>query len=208
MADLEIIGLAESNFVWATRIAAGEKGVPHVNRPEPPHGETVSAIHPFGKVPVMRHGTVRLCESRAIVAYVDRAFDGPPIVPPDPAAAGLAEQWASLIVTTIEPVLVRRYLFAYLSPGTPDGSPNLEAVAATLPDLARHLDAIDRGVAAGAIGGEAFALADAWLYPILFYLKGLPESGAALAARPRIADALERGLARPSVRATMPVPTA
>jgi glutathione S-transferase len=42
-----------------------------------PHTPEVVAIHPFGKIPVMRHGDVTLAESRAICGYVDRAFDGP-----------------------------------------------------------------------------------------------------------------------------------
>ena len=65
MADLQIIGGSPSNFVWVTRIFCTEKGVPYKHVQAMPHTPEVDAIHPFGKVPVMRHGDVTLCESRA-----------------------------------------------------------------------------------------------------------------------------------------------
>ena len=77
MSDLQIIGAPASNFVWATRIACAEKGVPYTFIPTLPHTPEVRAIHPFGKIPVARHGAVALCESRAICLYIDRAFPGP-----------------------------------------------------------------------------------------------------------------------------------
>ena len=41
------------------------------------HTPEIDAIHPFGKMPVLRHGDFTLCESKAIATYLDRAFDGP-----------------------------------------------------------------------------------------------------------------------------------
>ena len=84
MADLEIIGVPQSNYVWAVRMACEEKGVPYVHTPVRPHTPDVDALHPFGKIPVMRHGDVTLCESKAIVTYIDRVFDGPKVIPEEP----------------------------------------------------------------------------------------------------------------------------
>ena len=56
----------------------------------------VDAIHPFGKIPVMRHGDVTLCELKAIATYIDRVFDGPKVIPEDPKRAAQVEQWVSL----------------------------------------------------------------------------------------------------------------
>ena len=84
MAELQIIGGPQSNFVWATRIFCTEKGVPYQHVVALPHTPEVDAIHPFGKIPVMRHGDVTLCESRAIISYVDRSFEGPSLMPRDP----------------------------------------------------------------------------------------------------------------------------
>ena len=84
MAELQIIGGPQSNFVWTTRIVCAEKGVPYQHISVMPHTPEVDAIHPFGKIPVMRHGDVTLCESRAIISYIDRTFDGPSLTPRDP----------------------------------------------------------------------------------------------------------------------------
>jgi glutathione S-transferase len=81
MAVLEIIGAPGSPYVWTVRIACEEKGVDHELKPERPHSPEVAAIHPLGKVPVMRHGDFTLCESKAITTYIDRTFDGPKLIP-------------------------------------------------------------------------------------------------------------------------------
>jgi len=81
MAQLEIIGVPQSNYVWAVRMVCAEKGVPYEHNPVRPHSPDVDAVHPFGKVPVMRHGDVTLCESKAIATYIDRVFDGPKVIP-------------------------------------------------------------------------------------------------------------------------------
>jgi glutathione S-transferase len=57
-----------------------------------PHSPDVSAIHSFGKVPVMRHGDFELCESKAIATYLDLSFPGPKLIPTDPRHAALTEQ--------------------------------------------------------------------------------------------------------------------
>lgn len=60
-------------------------------------------------MPVLRHGDLVLCESKAIATYLDRAFAGPQLMPSDPRPAALTEQWISFINTSIDPLLVRRY---------------------------------------------------------------------------------------------------
>jgi len=123
MPELELIGAAPSNYVWTCRIALAEKGVRYRHNEARPHTADVDAIHPFGKIPVMRHGEVELCESRAICAYIDNVFDGPKLAPADPAKAAQVEQWVSIVNTHIDPLWVRQYLRAHFFPNTPDGSP-------------------------------------------------------------------------------------
>ena len=59
MANLEIIGFPQSTYVRVARMACEEKGVAYDLRPAPPHSPEVLAIHPFGKIPAMRHGDIR-----------------------------------------------------------------------------------------------------------------------------------------------------
>ncbi len=102
-----------------------------------------------------------LFESRAICAYIDRAFPGPPLIPVDPVGAALAEQWLSLVNTAIDPLMMRQYLMAYVYPGTPDNSPNRTAIDAALPKMPPLFALLDRAVAkTGHLVGNGFTLAD------------------------------------------------
>jgi len=205
MSDLQIIGAPASNFVWVTRIACAEKGVPYTFVPTLPHTPEVRAIHPFGKIPVARHGSVALCESRAICLYIDRAFPGPALVPADPAAAALVEQWLSLLNTQIDPLLVRRYLRAYFFPDTADGSPDRKAIDAALPDMRTQFAVLDEAVrATGYLAGNSFTLADIDLLPTLFYMNKMPESRVMLAQAKHLKAYFDRHIERPSVRQTYP----
>jgi glutathione S-transferase len=204
MSDLQIIGLPQSNYVWATRIACAEKGIAHENVAADPHTSEIDAIHPLGKIPVMRHGDFVLAESLAICRYIDAAFDGPALTPTAPREAALAEQWTSIILTSIEPVLIRQYLFAYMFPKTPDGSPDRAKIEAVLPQVENCLDAVSKAIDAKQLGARNFRIADAYLIPILFYLQRTPEAGGIITKSPALADYLDRQTMRKSVRATMP----
>jgi glutathione S-transferase len=206
MPELQIIGAPQSNYVCVTRIACLEKGAPYTLVPVRPHSPEVDAIHPFGKIPVMRHGDVTLSESRAICYYIDQTFDGPPLAPRDPVLGARTEQWISLVNTHIDPLLVRQYLGAHFFPKTPDGSPDRAVIDAVLPQMEKHFAVLDRAVArTGYLVGDSFTLADINLLPILFYLDKMPESGAMLRRATRLDAYFRRHWARPSaVEATPP----
>jgi glutathione S-transferase len=205
MPELELIGGSPSNYVWVCRIALSEKGVPYKHISAMPHTPEVDAIHPFGKIPVMRHGEVELCESRAICSYIDQVFEGPKLVPADPCKAAQVEQWISIVNNHIDPVWLREYLRAHVFPRTLDGSPERDTIAAALPKMEQQFPVMDRAVAkTGHLVGDMFTLADMNFLPILFYMSTRPESSALLARMPDLTRYLDRHMARKSVRDTMP----
>lgn len=206
MSDVQVIGLPQSNFVWAVRIALAEKGVAHENIPAPPHSPEVTAVHPLGKIPVLRHGDVALGESRAIIDYVDAMFDGPRLVPTDLPARILNGVWTSIVTSTIEPLLVRQFLFAYLFPATADGKPDRAIIDSLLPKVERALDVLEHAIAAGDIGGDSFGRTDVYLVPILHYVQNTPEGASMIAARPHLLGYFARNIARQSVQTTLPPP--
>jgi glutathione S-transferase len=207
MPELQIIGAPQSNYVWVTRIACAEKGVPYTLLSALPHSPEVDAIHPFGKIPAMRHGDITLSESRAICFYIDHAFAGPPLAPRDPVAGAQTEQWISLVNTNIDPLLVRQYLAAYFFPGTSDGRPNRAVIDAAVPKMEAHFAVLDHAVGkTGHLVGESFTLADINLLPILFYVDKLPESRAMLRRSANLDAYYRRHMARASVKETTPPP--
>jgi glutathione S-transferase len=207
MPELQIIGAPQSNYVWVVRIACAEKGVPYTLVPAMPHAPEVAEIHPFGKIPVMRHGDLTLCESRAICFYVDHAFAGPPLAPRDGVQGAQTEQWISLVNTTIDPLLMRQYLLGYFFPGTSDGKPNRAVIDAALPKMEHHFSVLDRAVAkTGHLVGESLTLADTNLLPILFYMDKLPEGRSMLQRATELDAYYRRHMARASVKETTPPP--
>lgn len=203
MSELQIIGFPQSTYVRVVRMAAEEKGVSYDLVPEPPHSDVVNAIHPFGKIPVMRHGDVELCESRAIAGYIDRNFDGPVLFPRDLAAE--IDQWVSIVNTVMDPTLIRDYLFHYLFPKGANGEPDRAAIDALLPDADKQLDILANAIGtSGQLAGDRFTFADINVLPMLFYLQNPPESSARIAGSQTLTDYYNRHAERPSFQNTIP----
>jgi len=205
MPELELIGASPSNYVWTCRIALAEKGVAYRHSEVMPHTAEVDAIHPFGKIPVMRHGAVEIFESRAICGYIDSVFPGAKLMPADPVVAAQVEQWISLVNTHIDPVWVRQYLRGYVFPGTPDGSPDRALIDAAVPKMEAQFAVMDRAVGkTGHLVGDAFTLADMNFLPILYYMGKWAESSALLQRSSALKQYLDRHVARKSVQENIP----
>jgi len=205
MSRVEIIGVARSTYVRVVRMACEEKGVAYDLKEVRPHSPEVLAIHPFGKIPVMRHGDFELCESKAIATYLDRTFSGPPLMPVDARDAALAEQWISLVNGVIDTTLVRTYMFHYLFPRTADGKPDRAGIDAVVPAMRSQIGLLDQAVAGtGHLAGDRFTLADINVMPILYWLRHYPEGADAIAGAKHLAGYYERHAARESFRNTMP----
>jgi glutathione S-transferase len=182
-----------------------EKGIEYVLTERPLHAPEILAIHPFGKMPVLRHGEVELFESKAIATYLDLSFPAPFLFPSDPYLAALTEQWVSLVNTVMDRTLIRTYLFAYIAPKTADGAPDREAIEAVMPAVREQIGILDKAVAkTGYLVGEQFTFADINLLPILHRLGQLPEGANALAATAHLARYYDRHAARPSFKSTIP----
>jgi glutathione S-transferase len=207
MPDVEIIGPAPSTYTRVARMVCEEKAIPYELKQLPPHSPDVSAIHPFGKVPVMRHGDFELCESKAIATYLDLSFPGPKLIPTDPRHAALTEQWVSLVNTKMDGTLVRTYLLNYVFPKTSDGSPDRKAIDAVVPAVRQEIELLDRAVAKGGfLAGDSFTFADINVMPILAYLKNFPEAASAIAVAKSLSAYYDRLAARPSFQKTAPPP--
>ena len=206
MSELEIIGAPQSTYVRTVRIACEEKNVAYRLNPERPHSQTVSAIHPLGKIPVMRHGEFRLFESKAIVTYIDRVFPGPRLFPEDAMLCASIEQWVSIANTTLFPVM-NAYLQGYFFPQTIDGQPDLITIQNTSPDVRSYVDLFNTAVRdTGHLVGAEFTYADMNLMPILAYLRQCPESGEAINDAKNLAQYFDFHSERASFIATNPPP--
>ena len=207
MPKPEIIGSLRSSYTRVIRMVCEEKGIEYVLTETALRAPELKAIHPLGKMPVLRHGDFALCESKAIASYLDRSFPGAQLIPSDPKLAALTEQWVSLVNTAMDPTLIRTYLFAYIAPGTNDGAPNRKVIDAVAPAMHQQIGILDRAVSStGYLVGDQFTLADINLLPILYYVRQLPEGAAALAAATHLSSYYDTHAARPSFARTLPPP--
>jgi glutathione S-transferase len=203
MTKPEIIGSERSTYTRAVRMVCEEKGIDHVLTERWLGAPEIAAIHPLGKMPVLRHGDVELFESKAIATYLDRSFPGPSVFPSDPRPAALTEQWVSFVNTSVDRTLIRTYLYVYLA--AKGRTPDRAAIDAVMPEVREQLGILDRAVAAtGHLVEDQFTFADINLLPILFYIRRTPEGGEALAGARHLSAYYDTHAARPSFARTVP----
>ncbi|TIO53578.1 MAG: glutathione S-transferase family protein [Mesorhizobium sp.] len=102
MAKPILYGADYSVYVRIARLALEEKGVAYELVPLDIFA--VDGIpawylehHPFGRIPAFEHDGFRLFETSAIARYVDEAFDGPPLQPPDPRGRARVDQITGML---------------------------------------------------------------------------------------------------------------
>jgi glutathione S-transferase len=205
MLKPEIIGSTRSTYTRVMRMVCEEKGIDYLLTEAELGAPEVLAIHPFGKMPVMRHGDVELFESKAIATYLDRRFPGPSLFPSEPLPAALVEQWVSLVNTLMDRTLIRTYLLAYAAPKTADGKPDRQAIEAVTPALREQIGVLDNAVAkTGHLVDDQYTFADINLMPILYYMRLVPEGAEALGRATSLAAYYDRHAERPSFKSTIP----
>lgn len=195
---LEIIGIAGSNFVRTVRMVAHEKGVEYTHSPALPHSDEVKAINPLGLIPVMRHDGLALCESQAIARYIDGAFDGPALIPAEPRAAAPINRWISTVNTSVDQLILRRYVVPYVFHKDDGGNVIRTEIDKAVKRFPRMFGMLNDAVVPGYLGGAAFSMADCFLMPILAGARMFPEGKEHLAGNAALAAYFDKVAERPS----------
>ena len=149
MATLIIHGIPLSTYVRTCRMACREKGVAYELDPVMPQSAEQLAMQPWGSVPAMTHGDVRMYESVAICNYIDHAFDGPPLQPADPLANARCWQWTSVFIQYLYRPAIDIVLQRLIVPAQ-GGEPDEALVESSVPKSDKALIALD-----GALEGNA-----------------------------------------------------
>ena len=212
MARLEIIGFDISNWVRAARIACEEKGVDYelTTNGMTAIGDIKSdkhlALHPFGRIPAMRHKDVVLFETPAICRYVDCIFDGPKLVPEDPLEAVRMEQWVSAMTDYVSRSIMGRCVVQYVLPCITGGKVDRAVIDAAIPDIRSHLVILNRALSRGPFfHGDKPHIDDFILMPMIDALMAVaPEGSALVGEAPNVLRHLTEFQARPSYAGTIP----
>lgn len=201
MADLVICGFPQSTYVRTVRMTCQEKGVPYRLEPVEMHQPSHYALHPWGRMPILRHGELLLIETPAICRYIDRVFPGPRLVPADPVGEARMEQWLSACIDYIYRPAVREVIVRRLGFVPEDAAALAAGAAATERSFAIVESTLGRSPW---LAGDSLSLADLMLVPIVDWYRQMPE-GEAIRGRFRALERWHAALAaRPSFQATIP----
>lgn len=155
---LTLCGFPVSNYYNKVKLVLLEKNVPfteeHVSTGST--DEAVLACSPLAKIPYIRTPHGSLCESEAIVEYINAAYPNPPLLPADPFAAAKVRELVVFIELHLE--LVARELYAQAFFG---GTVSESSQARVRKQLEKNIAALKRLVRfAPYAAGDSFTLAD------------------------------------------------
>jgi glutathione S-transferase len=203
MAQVVFRSMPDSAYLWTAMHVADEKGISYELVPLEYRSTDHLKLHPFGKMPVMQHGSFTLYETTAIAHYLDRAFPGPALQPIGARAQAEMLRWISIVNSYVFPIM-NRFTKERLVKEAWGFEPDQAFIASAREPLALQLRLIDDAVTATKfIAGNAITLADSFLLPHLLFFSITPEGTALLAEKPATVSWLARMRERPSFRANM-----
>ena len=109
---LVLCGFAISNYYNKVKLALLEKNIPFTEEVVHPKNvdAAILALSPLGKIPFIRTPQGSLCESQAIMEYIEAAYPVTSLVPADPFAAAKMRELITFIDLHLE--LVARELYS------------------------------------------------------------------------------------------------
>ena len=109
---ITLCGFTLSNYYNKVKLALLEKGVPFTEERVHPTNKTEALLEatPLGKVPFIRTEHGSLCESQAILDYIEATYPKPPLLPADPWQAAKVRELITFVELHLE--LVARELYA------------------------------------------------------------------------------------------------
>jgi glutathione S-transferase len=172
MSDPIVYGFPRSTYVNIVRLVLTHKNVPYTFHDletvmgKPEH----LALHPFDRVPILRHDDFTIYETSAIASYVDEAFGGPRLTPQDVRPRGRMNQWISAVDSYYYPYMIyhvthERIVFPELGIASDE-----KVVEHALPKVELGLGVLERELSHGKdyLLGSELTLADFFLLPSTF----------------------------------------
>jgi glutathione S-transferase len=162
---LVLCGFAISNYYNKVKLALLEKGIPLREElvGSGLRDEEVLAATPLGKIPFIRTDEGPLCESSAIVEYLEARWPQPPLLPRDPYAAAKVRELC--LFTDLHLELVARELYRKAFFG---GEISDSHAARVRKQLEKNIAAFKRLAVFGPyLAGDTFTLADCCAWPSL-----------------------------------------
>ena len=155
---ITLCGFSLSNYYNKVKMVLLEKGVPFAEErvKTGSKDEEVLACSPLAKIPFIRTDHGAMCESQAIVDYIEATHPQPPLVPADPWQAAKVRELITYIDMHVELVARELYPQAFF------GGEKDEATAARVrKKLEKNIAAFKRlAKFSPYIAGDTFTMAD------------------------------------------------
>jgi len=155
---LTLCGFPVSNYYNKVKLALLEKNIPFLeeNVKTGLTDEAVLSASPLAKIPFIRTPQGNLCESEAILEYIEAAYPNPPLLPADPFAAAKVRELCIYIDLHIELVARELYYQAFFGGTVSEGTQ-----ARVRKQLDKSIPAVKRLLKFGPYAaGDTFTLAD------------------------------------------------
>jgi len=208
MADITLWGFDGSTYVRTVKMLLAEKGVTDYTQVpvdvlagEPQKPEHL-ARHPFGKVPVLDHGDLRLIETSAITRYLDDVLPGKSLTPGNARDRARMDMTIGLIDSYGYNALVGGVAAFHLFPDFVGGK-NEEMRQSGIETGRKLIDYLMKIRGSSPFIAGDLSLADLYLAPVIAYVTMTPDKDA-LFASDGIADWWQRIEALPSFNETQP----
>jgi len=155
--SITLCGFAASNYYNKAKLALLEKGIPFAEELVFPSADPAFLdTSPRGKIPLLRVGNQTLCESQAIVEYLEDAYPAVALYPADPLERARCREMIQILELHVE--LVARRVYPNALFGVPLAE-NMKTQVAE--DLKLGIAALQRRVRFSPfIAGDRFTLAD------------------------------------------------
>jgi len=200
-----LIGYRPSVYTRVVLLALYEKEVSfnyvEVDPFTPYSPENQTNVHPFNRVPVLRHGDFEVYETEAITEYIDSAFEGRRLSPTTTDARVRSRQVISIVDSYLYWPFVRQ-VYAHSASRAAKGLRTEEAeILAGLQEAPRVLNSLETIAQEGlALSGNEFELADMHLLPMVDYFLKVAKAKSLFLQYPALNHWWREVHVRPSVR--------
>lgn len=207
-APTVLFGLERSVYTRIARLALEEKGAPyslHEVEIFGPEGVPDSHLsrHPFGRIPVLQHGSFVVYETSAICRYVDEVFRGHTLQPSGVEQRARMNQIIGVLDSYAYRPMVWGVFVQRVSVPLSGGLPDESLIATSLESSCICLGALEALMSDSPfLTGKSVSLADLHAIPMLRYFCLAPEGLAALKHYARLHHWYQAMLVRPSVVST------
>lgn len=181
MSKITLWGFDGSTYVRTIKMLLAEKGTTDFEQKQlnvlagEPKSDEHLARHPFGKVPVLDHGDLRILETAAIARYLNDVLPGKSLIPATPQDRARMDMIVGLIDSYGYGALIGGVAAYHLFPEFVGGK-NEAMLKAGIENGRKVIELAMKAKGASPFIAGELSLADLFLAPIVFYVSLTPDA--------------------------------